>query len=100
MNALDSIVTKGTRRGIYWALLTTALGASALFVLLVYDGGDFPGYGSFTLLRLAGASIALLLIWSAVFIRNEPSLARSALVGIGILHLLFFARLTALVSAF
>ena len=93
------MIGKRTRCGIYWALLTTAIGASAEFGLLIYDGGDFYGYGSFTLLRLAGAAIALLLIWSALFFHSEPSLARCALIGIGILHLLFFARLTAFVSS-
>jgi hypothetical protein len=86
-------ISKSIRLLIYWALFATMIFAPASFFLLIALGTNLGGFDVFCLFRLAGGSMALLLIWSAIYIRVERPLARFAIVTVAILLLLTFAGL-------
>lgn len=84
-------ISKKMRRLIYWALFATMVFAPASFFPLIALGTNLGGFDVSCLIRLAGGSMTLLLIWSAIYISVERQLARFAITTIAILLLLIFA---------
>ena len=80
------IMGKATRRAIYWGLLATALSVFVSTIVFDNQHNSFYARHSSAFANVIGTTVALLLVWCAVFIKDEQSLIRLFLI---ILALLF-----------
>ncbi len=85
------MVSKVTRRAIYWILLATAFLVFVGTIILNNTNNAFYARHSSAFGDIIGSAIALLLIWCAVFIRDEHRLVRLFLIIMALLIGVFVA---------
>lgn len=76
-----------TRRSIFWALFWVAVLGPVVFAVVCFSSPVAPPWILFLSLHSSVASMTLLCLWCAVYVRDEPHLTRIALIWIALLLL-------------
>ena len=80
MNVPTQMVSKVIRRAIYWMLLATAVAVFVSTIVLSNTNSAFYARNSSAFSDIIASAITLLLVWCAVFIRDEHRLVRLFLI--------------------
>ena len=91
LNVPTQMVSKVSRRALFWVLLATALGIFVSTIILSNANSAFYARHSSAFADIIGSAVAMLLVWCAVFISDEQRLVRLFLIIMALLIGVFVA---------